>query len=373
MQQVRLQEVSQDEVGRVPRTVEVELTLDTCDTCMPGDVVTVCGVVKVVADEASARNRASGASTSVYLLYLSALSLSSNRSRGARTSKIGIDLTYTDYAAIQEIHGYGDQIFKLLVNSLCPSIFGQNVVKAALLLGLFGGTKRKTTENFAVRGDPHILIVGDPGMGKSQILSAVAATAPRGVFVTGNTSTTSGLTVTLSKEAGGETSLEAGALVLADQGCCCIDEFDKMTNQHQALLEAMEQQSISIAKAGMVCSLPARSAILAAANPVGGHYNRAKTVSENLKLNPALLSRFDLVFILIDKPDSVIDSLLSGLIVSVDVESNDKSLKYRLQHQPGDIAEDFLPTSILRKYIAYARKYVFPKLTPPACAVLQVR
>ena len=128
-------------------------------------------------------------------------------------------------------------------------------------------------------------MVGDPGLGKSQMLLSCASVAPRGVFVTGNSTTASGLTVTLSRESGNDFSLEAGALVLADQGCCCIDEFDKMSSQHQALLECMEQQAVSIAKSGVVASLPARAAVLAAANPNGGHYNRAKTVSENLKMN----------------------------------------------------------------------------------------
>jgi len=127
-------------------------------------------------------------------------------------------------------------------------------------------------QSVAVRGDPHVLVVGDPGLGKSQMLGATVRAAPRGVYVCGNSTSTAGLTVTLSKDSGtGDIGLEAGALVLADQGCCCIDEFDKMTEQ-QALLEAMEQQEISIAKAGIVCSLPARTSVIAAANPIGGHY-----------------------------------------------------------------------------------------------------
>jgi len=398
MQQIRLQEVSDEEGGRVPRNIEVELTEDTCDSCIPGDVISVTGVVKVVAEESSHQGKSSG--NSVYLLYLSALSVQNVRSAGSRNNKIGgMDLTNLDMEAVNEIQNYGPRIFKLLVNSLCPSIFGMNVVKAAFLLGLFGGTKIGTSEDqVATRSDPHILVVGDPGMGKSQILGSVAAVAPRGVFVTGNTSTTSGLTVSLAKDQGGETSIEAGALVLADQGCCCIDEFDKMSTQHQALLEAMEQQCISVAKAGIVCSLPARTAIMAAANPVGGHYNRAKTVSENVKLNPALLSRFDLVFILLDKPDTVIDTLLSDHVmhmhskkgkdkknstenlfrrsreelVNNDGNGADLPLEARLTARPGDgIAEDPVPPAILRKYLAYARKTCFPKLNKEARDVIK--
>lgn len=205
-------------------------------------------------------------------------------------------------------------MFRLLVHSLCPTIYGHEILKAGLLLGLMGGTQNK---NSSVRCDIHILMVGDPGLGKSQMLQACCNIAARGVFVCGNTSTNSGLTVTMCRESGGEYSLEAGALVLADQGCCCIDEFDKMSANHAALLEAMEQQTISIAKAGVVCSLPARTSILAAANPAGGHYNKAKTVSENLRLGAALLSRFDLVFILLDKPDEHLDGLLSEHVLAL--------------------------------------------------------
>jgi DNA helicase MCM8 len=136
------------------------------------------------------------------------------------------------------------------------------------------------------------------------MLTAAARIAPRGVYVAGNTTSASGLTVTVVKDASGDFALEAGALVMGDQGCCCIDEFDKMTGgQHQALLEAMEQQTISVAKAGIVCSLSARTAVLAAANPVSGHYMPTKTVCENLRLPSNILSRFDLVFVLLDRPN----------------------------------------------------------------------
>lgn len=158
------------------------------------------------------------------------------------------------------------KIFKLLVDSLCPDIFGHELVKAGLMLALFRGGEHTT------RSNPHVLVIGDPGLGKSQMLTAVASVAPRAVFVGANTSTAAGLTATLHQDGGpGEYALEAGALVLADQGCCCIDEFDKLT-EHKVLLDVMEQQVVNVAKAGVICSLPARTSVLASANPVGGHY-----------------------------------------------------------------------------------------------------
>ncbi|XP_057636985.1 DNA helicase MCM8 isoform X2 [Chionomys nivalis] len=285
-----------------------------------------------------------------------------------------------------------------LINSLCPIIFGHELVKAGLTLALFGGSQKYADDKnrIPIRGDPHILIVGDPGLGKSQMLQAACNVAPRGVYVCGNTTTSSGLTVTLSKDSSsGDFALEAGALVLGDQGICGIDEFDKMGNQHQALLEAMEQQSISLAKAGVVCSLPARTSIIAAANPVGGHYNKAKTVSENLKMGSALLSRFDLVFILLDTPNEQHDHLLSEHVIAIRAgkqktissatvartlsqDSNtsvlevvsEKPLSERLKVAPGEKI-DPIPHQLLRKYVGYARQYVHPRLSIEAAQALQ--
>ncbi|XP_022097957.1 DNA helicase MCM8-like [Acanthaster planci] len=408
-QMIKVQEIMMDgqrESGRIPRTVECELTCDLVDSCVPGDVVTIGGVVKVSnIDEGHGRNK----DKCMFLLYLHANSVQ-NQKRGKKAVSddessptgmgIAMDFTLKELYAIQEIQDQKN-LFRLLVGSLCPAIYGHEMVKAGLILGLFGGTHRFVNDKnrIPVRGDPHILVVGDPGLGKSQMLQATSNVAPRGVYVCGNTTTTSGLTVTLSKEGGsGDYALEAGALVLGDQGCCCIDEFDKMGNQHQALLEAMEQQSISIAKAGVVCSLPARTSILAAANPVGGHYNKAKTVSENLKMGSALLSRFDLVFILLDKPDEEMDSMLSEHVMALhagkkrptegahssaddrptDPEQaqalqlleSDRPLSERLKISRGE-AFDPVPPQLIRKYIAYARKYVHPKLSSEAATVLQ--
>lgn len=241
----------------------------------------------------------------------------------------------------------------------------------------------------------------------SQMLQAVNAISPRGVYVCGTYASSRGLTVSLNREAGtSDYALEAGALVLGDQGVCCLDEFDKMdTSEHQSLLEAMEQQSISIAKAGVVCSLPARTSVIAAANPVGGHYSKGKTVSENLKMPAPLLSRFDLVFILIDRPDETKDRLLSDHIMALhrdaglgapgkrkgdDGDGGGRAFSGAASSQKGgpmsdkwDTApelleqrlrptgEEHVPPPLLRKYIGYARKYVHPKLTEKAKELLK--
>uniref|UniRef100_A0A8D0GNW9 DNA helicase MCM8 n=1 Tax=Sphenodon punctatus TaxID=8508 RepID=A0A8D0GNW9_SPHPU len=325
-QSIKVQECMLDdqrEAGRIPRTIECELVQDLADSCVPGDMVTVTGIVKVSnTEEGTSKNKNDKC---VFLLYIEANSVSNTKGQKVKNFEDGsneracVELSLKDLYAVQEIQAE-ENLFKLIVNSLCPTIYGHELVKAGLALALFGGCQKYVDDKnrIPIRGDPHVLVVGDPGLGKSQMLQAVCNIAPRGVYVCGNTTTTSGLTVTLSRDgASGDFALEAGALLLGDQGICGIDEFDKMGSQHQALLEAMEQQSISLAKAGIVCSLPARTSIIAAANPVGGHYNKAKTVSENLKMGSALLSRFDLVFILLDTPNEDHDHFLSEHVMAM--------------------------------------------------------
>ncbi|NP_001089437.1 DNA helicase MCM8 [Xenopus laevis] len=401
-QTIKVQELMSDdqrEAGRIPRTVECELIQDLVDSCVPGDMITVTGIVKVSnTRDGGFKNKNNKC---MFLLYIEANSVSNSKGqKGKSTEDSGnhgasMDFSLKDLYAIQEIQSQ-ENLFQLIVNSLCPTIYGHELVKAGLSLALFGGCQKYADDKnrIPIRGDPHILVVGDPGLGKSQMLQAVCNVAPRGVYVCGNTTTTSGLTVTLSRDTTtGDFGLEAGALVLGDQGICGIDEFDKMGNQHQALLEAMEQQSISLAKAGIVCSLPARTSIIAAANPVGGHYNKGKTVSENLKMGSALLSRFDLVFILVDTPNEDHDHLLSEHVMamrsgakeiqSVDItrintqNSNTSILEVPSERPLGERLKrtgehfDALPHQLLRKFVGYARQYVHPSLSPDAAQILQ--
>ncbi|XP_035848129.1 DNA helicase MCM8, partial [Sander lucioperca] len=397
---IKVQELmggEQRETGRIPRTVECQLTSDLCDSCVPGDTVTVTGIVRVTSDGSSRGNK----DQCMFLLYLEAISVSNTKGKQSKSGQGsledrsgGEEFSLKELYAIQEIQSQPD-LLRLIVQSLCPVIYGHLLVKAALALVLFGGRQKHTGKNSVpVRGDPHILMVGDPGLGKSQMLQAVCNVAPRGIYVCGNSTSTTGLTVSLSRDAGtGDFALEAGALVLADQGLCCIDEFDKLGNQQQALLEAMEQQSVSLAKAGIVSSLPARTSVVAAANPIGGHYNRGKTVSENLKMGSALLSRFDVVFLLLDIPDESHDRHLSehvmanragkgrtssaivtransDLETSILLEHSDMPLSERLQIPAGETV-DPIPVCLLRKYISYARQYVHPSLSPEAAKILQ--
>ncbi|XP_052174144.1 probable DNA helicase MCM8 [Diospyros lotus] len=416
-QKIRLQELlkpEHHEEGRVPRTVECELTEDLVDACIPGDVVTVTGIIRVINNYMDiGGGKSKSKNQGLYYLYLEVVSIKNSKSQhlpgdfqdanaDARATELLDLFTFSPRDlefVVKFSEEHGPDIFRQILQSICPSIYGHELVKAGITLALFGGVRKHSMDlnKVPVRGDIHVIIVGDPGLGKSQILQAAAAISPRGIYVCGNATTNAGLTVAVVKDPmTSDFAFEAGAMVLADRGLCCIDEFDKMSAEHQALLEAMEQQCVSVAKAGLVASLSARTSVLAAANPVGGHYNRAKTVNENLKMSSALLSRFDLVFILLDKPDELLDKQVSEHIMSLHAGSGDHSpatkklctassngrdtrtsiqsdsLVSKLRLDPKkDVDFAPLPGSLLRKYIAYARTFVFPRMSRPAAEILQ--
>uniref|UniRef100_A0ACD5T9M3 Uncharacterized protein n=1 Tax=Avena sativa TaxID=4498 RepID=A0ACD5T9M3_AVESA len=335
-QKIRIQELASAEnreEGRVPRTIECELTEDLVDCCIPGEVVTVTGIVKVLNNYMDVGGgKSKSRNQGLYYLYLEAISIRNSKGH-AVSENSGASSTNTlpsgsfsfesftdkDLEFIFEYNNeHGPDLFRQILHSFCPSIYGHELVKAGITLALFGAVQKHSMDQnkVPIRGDIHVIIVGDPGLGKSQLLKAAASVSPRGIYVCGNTTTNAGLTVAVVKDSmTSDYAFEAGAMVLADRGLCCIDEFDKMLAEYQSLLEAMEQQCVSVAKAGLVASLSSRTSVLAAANPVGGHYDRGKTVNENLKMNAALLSRFDLVFILLDKPNEFLDKRLSDHIM----------------------------------------------------------
>ena len=351
-QSIMIQEIPEDlPPGRIPRSVQAILTHDLVDIVKPGDRVKLMGSYKSVLAQSTKGINSTLFKTFVDVNYIDP----EDKSEGF------IELTKEDKKAIEKL-SKEPMIQKKIARSISPVIYGREELKLATALTLFGGTRKKRPGGGYKRGDIHILFVGDPGTGKSEILKSAIEVSPRGLYTSGKGASAVGLTAAVIKDADtGQMNLEAGAIVLANGGVAAIDEFDKMdTSDRSALHEAMEQQTVSIAKAGIVATLKAQTAIIAAANPRTGRYDRYKTPTQNIHLPPSLLSRFDLIFIVIDRPDPAEDAQMAEFIL----QNSMIELKDSLDSKTGHVAP--IPGDLLKKYIKHARRTCHPVLTEEA-------
>ncbi len=347
-QEARIQERPEDlPPGQLPRYLDVRLENDIVDSARPGDRVSVICIVRAEKQFVGEKSK-----LTTFNLYLDANFIDVV---GKETEVI--EITRDDEKRILEV-SRDPFIHRKLIMSLAPSIYGYGEIKEGILYLLFGGVSKRLPDGVTIRGDLNTLLIGDPGTAKSQLLQYVSRIAHRGLYKSGRGTTAAGLTAAVLREKTGGMVLEAGALVLADKGIACIDELDKMRpDDRVAIHEAMEQQTVSVAKGGIVATLNARTSVLAAANPALGRYEPHKNVNENINLPVTILSRFDLIFLVKDLPEPENDTRMSDHILAL------HKSRYPLEEAP-------FPPEFLRKYITYAKR-IAPILTLEAIKELQ--
>ncbi|MFB5630373.1 MAG: minichromosome maintenance protein MCM [Nitrosopumilaceae archaeon] len=347
----RLQELPEDlPPGQLPHYVDVTIKQDLVDNARPGDRIILSGIVRIEQESLIGARTTSG----LYRLRIDGNNVEFLGGRGSKTSrKTEREEISPEEEKIIKSLAKNPGIYERLIDSFAPHIQGHTLIKEAILLLVVGSTQRLLQDGTKIRGDINVFLVGDPGTAKSEMLKFCARIAPRGLYTSGRGSTAAGLTAAVVRDKSGIMMLEAGAVVLGDQGLVCIDEFDKMKPEDRsALHEVMEQQSASIAKGGIVATLNARTSILAAANPMYGKYDPFKNITENVNLPIPLLTRFDLIFVVRDIPSKEKDSRIAKHIINL--------------HTPtGNDTRSLIDSDILTKYLGYSKR-INPVLTKEA-------
>ncbi len=354
---------AQDLLERVrPGTPAAKIYLyfedDLVNTIIPGDNVVVTGILRINPEKKQKAN--------VYTRYVEVVHV-----KKLKRDFEEIDISREDEKEILKLAALPD-IEERIVKSIAYDIYGYEEVKRAIALQLFGGTKgKKTPAGAPIRDDIHLLLVGDPGIAKTRFLQHVVRLAPKSIYVSGKSVTGVGLTASAERDelSGGGWTLKAGALVLASGGIAAIDEFDKIDEEDRAALhEVMESQTVSIAKAGIVARFRAKTAIIAAANPKFGRFLPNRNIAEQFNIPPSLLSRFDLIFPIMDVLDLKKDENLAEHILNMHITAGEMLKDESIRHK---VAESIIEPELLRKYIAYARKHVRPILSREAAELIK--
>ena len=331
-QVIRIQELPEElPPGQLPRFFDIDVEGDIVNTARPGDRAIMTGIVRAEPDFSFGIPRSRSFRSKIDANYIEVV--------GKEPSQVHI--TKEDEAIIKSIAS-GPDAYQKLIKSMAPGILGHEAVKEAILLLLVGGPQTVLPDGTKLRGDINVFLVGDPGVAKSEMLKFAAQVAPRGMFASGRGSTAAGLSAAVIREKN-TLMLEAGVVVLADQGIACIDEFDKMKPEDRsALHEQMEQQTVTIAKGGIYATLNARTAILASTNPILGKYNPYQNLIDNITLPIPLLTRFDLIFVLRDTPSPGQDEKLATHILDV-------------HRKRAYVESPPIQFDLLKKYIAFAK------------------
>jgi replicative DNA helicase Mcm len=366
-QKLRIQESPEGlRGGEQPQTLDVDVIDDLSGIGTPGDRIIINGILR------SQQRMIKGEKSTVFDIFLECNSL-----EFAEKEFEEVEINENDEDTIKAL-SQDTRIYEKITHSIAPTIYGSEEVKEAIALQIFGGIAKEMPDGSHLRGDIHVLLIGDPGIAKSQLLRYVVKLSPRAIYTSGQSSTSAGLTATAVKDefGDGRWTLEAGALVLADMGIAAVDEMDKMQKEDRsALHEAMEQQSISVAKAGITATLKSRCALLGAANPKYGRFDMWGDIADQINMPPTLLSRFDLIFIMTDQPEqkrdlAIAEHILKSHGIGELIAQNKKTpipgiTDEYIKEQLKPIMPEIEP-ALFRKYVAYAKRSCFPVLSTEA-------